>query len=135
MFPLIKNSVGEELTVDQVEALERIKGETRRDEREIEKAMATVQESVAGPTVMKTIRTFGRLVDSEASELDDAMAELKIAMVGVMENSDRVRESSVKKVAEVLSPVQSVKFLSAAAQFMLNARSLGMRMESERAAA
>ncbi|KAL3506337.1 hypothetical protein ACH5RR_031719 [Cinchona calisaya] len=135
VFPLIKNSLKECLTSDQVEKIEEIKAQTKREEKEVEQAMATVQESIAAPPIFELMRRFGRLVDGEISELDEAMEKFKENMKMVVENADALRGSTVRKLMGILSPFQTAKFLAASAQFVVQARMWGSERDAQRSAA
>ncbi|KAK1435425.1 hypothetical protein QVD17_01188 [Tagetes erecta] len=128
-FRLVKDSVGGELSEDQKGMIAVVRDETRRLEREIEQAMASVQESVAAPSFCGLVKREGRLVDGEVSDMENAVEELKKAMVGVMRNADDLRQRTALRVLEVLSPGQKVKFLAGTSQFWLQSRRLGMERD------
>ncbi|XWS21349.1 hypothetical protein CRYUN_Cryun30bG0048000 [Craigia yunnanensis] len=131
LFKLLANSVTE-LTPEQEETIERVKYETRREERELTVAMATIQESVAIPPLLNLVRRFGRLIDDEELELESAMETLKVAMLKTLERADKLRGSTARKVIEILSPVQTMKFLSASAEFQLRVRKWGIQKDQQR---
>ncbi|KAL8515893.1 hypothetical protein ACS0TY_014552 [Phlomoides rotata] len=87
-FPIINSAVAEELSSDQRRRIEEVKTESRRLEREITQAMARIQETVAEQPVYSLMRRFGGLVDGERPELEEAMDELKAAMLVVVGNAD-----------------------------------------------
>lgn len=130
VFPLIKNSLKGCLTSDQVRKIEEIRAETRREEKQVEHAMATVQESIAAPPICDLLRRFSGLVDGEISELDEAMEKFKENMRMVVENADVLRGSTVRKLVEILSPVQTVRFLAAVAQFVVQVRNWGSQRDA-----
>ncbi|XWS24032.1 hypothetical protein CRYUN_Cryun28dG0066400 [Craigia yunnanensis] len=132
LFKLLANSVTE-LTPEQEETIERVKYENRREERELTEAMATIQESVAIPPLLNLARRFGRLNDGEALELESAMETLKGRMLRTLERADKLRGSTARKVIEILSPVQTVKFLAASAEFQLKVRNWGLQKDQQRA--
>ncbi|KAK4274220.1 hypothetical protein QN277_017480 [Acacia crassicarpa] len=120
----------EDLSPEQKVTLERIGEDTRRQERAVMGAMASVQEILGGPSWQRLARRVGRLMDGEIDELDAAMEMLKNAMMGVLEKADELRVSTARKAVEILRPSQTVQFLAAAAQFQLRVRSLGTRLDS-----
>ncbi|KAI4316054.1 hypothetical protein L6164_024071 [Bauhinia variegata] len=120
----------EGLTADQERRLEQVKAETKRKERELTVAMASVQESVAGPSKLELAGRVGRILDGEISVMDSSVEELKRAMAGILERADELRVSTVMKVADILSSNQTIKFLVAAAEFQLRARSLGVQRDA-----
>ncbi|KAF3446528.1 hypothetical protein FNV43_RR12621 [Rhamnella rubrinervis] len=124
---LVSNVVGGDLTSDQSRVIERLKQETSQAERELNEMIAKVQESVAAPPLLASARRLGRLMDGRISNLEEAIETLKNAMLRVLESADELRWSMVRKVIEVLSPDQTVKFLVAAAEFQLRMRRWGLQ--------
>ncbi|XP_027120294.2 protein RESPONSE TO ABA AND SALT 1-like [Coffea arabica] len=131
LFPLIDNSLGEDLADEQRERIQVIRAETRRLEKEVEQAMAAVQESIAAPPIFDLLRRHERTVDGEISELDAAMDKFKENMMRVIENADALRGSTVTKLVEILCPVQAIKFLAGAFQFTLRVRRWGSQRDAQ----
>ncbi|KAL2520758.1 transcription factor-related [Forsythia ovata] len=131
VFPLVKKSVGELLSTAQTHKIELVRAEIRRGERDIGQAMARIQESLAEPPIFYLMKKMGKLVDGGISELDTAMDDLKKSMTVIIGNADDLRASTVTKIMEILSPVQSVKFLATAAEFQIQARKLGLQKQSK----
>ncbi|KAL4281315.1 hypothetical protein GQ457_03G034710 [Hibiscus cannabinus] len=132
LFKLLANSVTE-LTPEQGEAIERVKCETRREERELTQDSATIQESLAALPLLKLVRRYGGRIDGELSELESAMENMKVEMLRALERADKLRRTTVRKLLQTLSPVQTVKFLAASAEFQLTVRKRGMQKGQERA--
>ncbi|KAD5507466.1 hypothetical protein R6Q59_031725 [Mikania micrantha] len=130
-FGLVKESVGEDLNEEQRERIAVVREETRRAEREIEQAMASVQESVAAPTMCRLVKRVESLVDGEASDMENAIERLKGALREVIRDTDGLRQRTGLRVLEVLSPVQKVRFLAGASQFWLQSRRLGMERDGQ----
>ncbi|XP_022772263.1 protein DOG1-like 4 [Durio zibethinus] len=120
------------LTLEQEETMELVKHETSREERELTKAMATIQESVATPPPLNLVRRSGRLVDGEALDLESAMETLKVGMLRTLERADKLRGSTLRRVIEILSPVKKVKFPAASAEFQLRVRKWGLQKNQQR---
>lgn len=129
VFHLVDGAV-DDLSPEQKVTLERVRDDTRREERVVTGAMVSVQEILGGPSMLQLARRVGSLVDGEIDELDSALEVLKNAMMGVLERADELRVSTARKVLEILRPSQAVQFLAAAAQFQLRVRSLGTRLDS-----
>nr|GEY81794.1 protein DOG1-like 4 [Tanacetum cinerariifolium] len=123
-FCLLRQSVGNELTQEQNEKISSLKQETRRMEKEISAALASVQESVAAQPFYGLIKREAVLVDGEVSDMENAVKELKAAMLSVMRDADYLRQQTAGEVLEVLTPIQKVKFLALTSQFWLHSRSL-----------
>ncbi|KAJ7958863.1 Transcription factor [Quillaja saponaria] len=123
----------EDLTAEQKQRMERVKVETRREERELTETMARVQETVAAPPMLGLARRAGRLMGGEISTMDTAIEAMKRAMLDVFESAESLRVTTVKKVLEILSQNQTIYFLAVAAEFQLHVRRLGMERDTERA--
>ncbi|KAK9153963.1 hypothetical protein Sjap_001443 [Stephania japonica] len=125
VFELLGSAVGD-LGSEQMVLIERLKGETRAAEKELEEEMAGVQESVAAPPLLEMARRAGRLVNRERrSGVDTVLETLRSSMQVLVENADHLRAMTTSKVIEVLSPEQGVKLLAAAAQLQLKIRMRG----------
>lgn len=131
MFRLVRESVGVDLNQQQKERIALVSEETRRVEREITEAMASVQESVAAPPLCGWLkRDAASLVDGQVSEMENAVKELKGAMMAVMRDADYLRQHTALQVLEVLTPPQKLKFLAGTSQFWLQSRRLGMERDT-----
>ncbi|MFQ6639672.1 hypothetical protein Gotur_014768 [Gossypium turneri] len=133
LFKILTNSVTE-FTPEQEQAIERVKCETRKEERELTQASAAIQESLAALPLLNLVRRCGRAVDWEELELESAVRKLKEDMLRALESADKLRGSTVRKLLQTLSPVQTVKFLAASAEFQLAVRKWGLQKDQERAA-
>ncbi|WMV27210.1 hypothetical protein MTR67_020595 [Solanum verrucosum] len=133
LFPTINYSIGSELTTEQGEKLKRLKAETKREEKVIEKGMAKVQERVAAPPIFELMKRGGTVVDGEATDLENIIDGLKNSMMSMVETAEHLRGSTVRKILDILRQKQSVKLLAAAAQFHLQARKLGLQMDIQSA--
>ncbi|KAK9072407.1 hypothetical protein SSX86_008841 [Deinandra increscens subsp. villosa] len=114
-FRLLHESVGDELTDEQLERIAVVRKRTRNSEMDIEEALASVQEGVAAPMA--------------TAEIGSATEELKAAMLAVMRDADGLRQRTGMEVLEVLNPGQKVKFLGVTSQFWLQSRRLGMERD------
>ncbi|KDP41541.1 hypothetical protein JCGZ_15948 [Jatropha curcas] len=136
IFKLIDRSVTD-LTPEQIERIKEVKLAIRREERVLSDTMASIQESLASPPILNLARRFGRsgrLIDGEVSEIEVAEDMLKTQVHNVLESADALRGLTVAKVLEILSPVQSVTFMIAAADFQLRMRRLGQQTDALRVA-
>ncbi|KAH7524827.1 protein ZW2 [Ziziphus jujuba] len=129
---LVNNILGD-LTPEQLQIMERMKAETSQAEKELMETTATVQESLAAPPLLTLARRVGRLMGGEILNLDGALERVKTAMLGVLQSADGLRASTVRKLVEVLSPDQKVRFLMRVAQFQLSIRRWGVQRDSQRA--
>jgi hypothetical protein len=129
VFKFVSNAVGETLSEEEQSLIRKLKAETNHEERKIEEAMASIQESVAAPPMFHLLRIVGRLVNGQVSDLDAAMEELRAAMLMIIEKSDNLRGATVWKVCEILNPEQTVKLFAGAAHFHLQTRRMGLQRD------
>ncbi|KAJ0026034.1 hypothetical protein Pint_08565 [Pistacia integerrima] len=130
LFKLLNSSV-KDLTEEQEHEMEQLKGETRREERELSETMARLQERIAAPPLFNLARNFVYLVDGEVSDADAALRELQAGMLLVLEAADGLRGTAMRKIMQNLSPIQTVKLLTAAGQFQLRVRRLGVERDQQ----
>ncbi|PON68300.1 hypothetical protein PanWU01x14_096200 [Parasponia andersonii] len=100
-----------------------------RAEGDVMEIVAAVKESVAVSPTLALVLRMGRLMDSEISALDEAMERIWAAMVGVLESTEALHGSTMRKVMKVLRLTQAVKFLVVAAQFQLIGNKRFLRLE------
>ncbi|KAL3531682.1 hypothetical protein ACH5RR_005203 [Cinchona calisaya] len=125
----------EDLTEDQIQRIERLSRETTRQEKSLDEEMAKIQESVASPAVVDLARRIGMhfgYVDGEIYEVDNQIEALKSSIENVMRDADRLRTRTAERMTEILSPLQNLKFLAAAAQLQFRIRTLGLQKEADR---
>lgn len=128
LFNLLNSSV-KDLTEEQEQEMEQLKGKTRREERELSDIMARLQERIAAPPLFNLARSF--VVDGEVSEAEDALRELQAGMLLVLEAADGLHGTAMRKIMQILSPIQTVKLLTAAAQFHLRVRKQGLERDQQ----
>lgn len=132
-FQLVTNSV-DDLSEDQRLRMNRLKEQIKIEEREINHEQAKIQETVAAPPLLETLRRRGlqQPVDGQISEDYMAINTWKSALESVVAKADWLRMSTAAKVVEVLRPAQAVRFLATAAQLQLRIRTRGLQREAER---
>ncbi|WMV44888.1 hypothetical protein MTR67_038273 [Solanum verrucosum] len=132
-FPLVMNSVND-LSENQIERINRLRIETKIEERNLMDKLAKIQESVAAPPLMGLAQQYGMemLRDGEITEVDEEIEILRTAVENVVTDADRLRTRTADSVVGILNPLQSLKFLAAAAQLQLRIRMVGMQREAER---
>ncbi|CAN1152167.1 Protein ZW2 [Linum perenne] len=131
VFRLLGGSVTD-LTAEQSQRIEQVRRRTRREEIALTEAMAAIQESMASPGLLRLARATEAQIDGERMKVDEALESLKSAMLSVMMSADSLRGATVAGVVEALSPMQTVEFLVAAAQFQLNVRRWGRERDGIR---
>ncbi|KAI3997439.1 hypothetical protein MKX01_008046 [Papaver californicum] len=133
-FKIVDKSVNRgELTDEQFKALYLLKVQTKAAERDLNNKMYKVQESWALPPLVNlALRNpaGSRRVDGET--IVGAMNTLRKEMETLVESADFNRMATARKIVEILSPVQSVRFLAAATKLQVNIRMLGLQRDAER---
>ncbi|OIS98000.1 PREDICTED: protein DOG1-like 4 [Nicotiana attenuata] len=136
-FTLVTDSVND-LSENQVQRINRLRYETKVQEKSLADELAKIQESVAAPPLMEMARRVGmQLLHTDGTNIDiidgdDNIETLKSAMENLVTDADRLRTRTAERVVGVLSPLQSLRFLTAAAQLQLRLRMMGMQREAQR---
>ncbi|CAM8971506.1 unnamed protein product [Rhodiola kirilowii] len=120
----LATSAVEDLSEEQRLKLQRLIEETRVEERGLADDLAKIQESVAAPPILETVRSFGR--DSV-----EAIETVRARLESVVGNADSLRTGTAAKVAEILSPVQNVRFFTAVTKLQVNVRNWGKQRDAE----
>lgn len=121
-FCLLRGLEEEAFSPEQREAIEQLRRETGAVERELSEEMARVQEAMAMPQVLGLVRR------ARDGEMRTEAVEAVIASLEVLAGSaDALRARTVTRLGEILSPVQMVDFLAAAAQLHFRIREWGQR--------
>ncbi|MCL7035696.1 hypothetical protein MKW94_020390 [Papaver nudicaule] len=129
-FKILEKSVNQdEITDEQLEGLYTLKKRMKAAERELNGEMARVQESRMLPPLVN-LALAGKRVDGET--VDAAVQTLTKQMETLVESADFIRMTTARTIVEILSPVQSVRFLAAAAQFQINIRMLGLQRDAKK---
>ncbi|KAK1437133.1 hypothetical protein QVD17_02918 [Tagetes erecta] len=130
-FRLVARAV-DEMSVNQQEQMERLRTEVKEEERKLENDLARVQESVAAPAIVEITRGGDRrLHDGMYDEMTSAVEILSREMEGVVANADMLRTRTAERVVEILTPVQSLKFLAAATELQMKIREWGRGVDGE----
>lgn len=119
-----------DLTAEQKQMIEKLKIEVRVAVKELNDELARVQESVAAHELM----TVGGRAPSgdEMGEINSVLDELQAELVTVISNADVLRTRTAERVAAVLNPVQSVKFLAAVTEMQVRIRTIGLEKEARK---
>ncbi|XP_026429027.1 protein DOG1-like 4 [Papaver somniferum] len=132
-FKILDKSVDQdELTDEQLDALCRLRVETRAAERELNNEMARVQESWGLPPLVNLALKNPAKIRVDGETVHAAMQTLTEEMETLVASADYIRMMTARKIVELLSPVQSVRFLAAATQLQINIRKLGLQRDAER---
>ncbi|MCL7038986.1 hypothetical protein MKW94_030939 [Papaver nudicaule] len=131
-FKILDKSVNQdELTDEQLEALCGLKVWTKAAERGLNNDMARVQESLVSPPLVNLALKRNPAETGVVGETaDDVMQMLRKQMETLVETADMIRMTTARKIVEILSPVQSVRFLAAATQLQVNIRRVGLQRDA-----
>ncbi|XP_076914367.1 protein ZW2-like [Bidens hawaiensis] len=125
-FRIVRTAV-DDMSDEQVERMDRLRAETKEEERRLENEMARIQESVAAPPIVEvTRRGENSLVDWRYDEMESAVEVLRAEMEVVVGNADLLRTRTAERVVEIFTPVQNVKFLAAVTELQLKIRIWGV---------
>ncbi|EAZ11603.1 hypothetical protein OsJ_01467 [Oryza sativa Japonica Group] len=107
--------------VQQRRALERVRAATAEAEREVDREVAVVQESLAGPRVLAALRRQ----HPRNGEADEAVAAVGRSLRVLLAAADALRERTVRDVVGTLAPDQAGAFLAAMLRFHLGVHRAG----------
>ncbi|KAM3285501.1 protein ZW2 [Capsicum chacoense] len=128
-FTLVTESVND-LSENQVQMMNLVREETKVEEKRLMEELAKIQESVTGFQFVGVAgRTGVQLLNT--GNIEAEMDELKTAMEIVVMDADRLRTGTANRVVGLLNPLQSLRFLTAAAQLQLMMRRVGKQKEAE----
>ncbi|KAH7553856.1 hypothetical protein JRO89_XS12G0067800 [Xanthoceras sorbifolium] len=130
-FRLVSDSV-HDLTENQSQKIDRLRGEIRLEEKMLNDELAKIQESVAAPPIMELARRQAQGRDDVIAAGDVALDGLRSETEKLVANADLLRTSTVAKMVEILSPTQNVRFLTAATRLQLKIHSCGLERERNR---
>ncbi|KAM0913923.1 hypothetical protein ACQ4PT_011841 [Festuca glaucescens] len=102
-------------------ALEDLRAATAAAEKEVEREVAAVQESLAGPRVLAALRRQHPL----NGEADEAVAAVGRSLRVLLAAGDTLRERTVRGVVGVLVPEQAGAFVVAMLRFHVGVRRAG----------
>ncbi|KAM0913922.1 hypothetical protein ACQ4PT_011841 [Festuca glaucescens] len=105
----------------QRRALEDLRAATAAAEKEVEREVAAVQESLAGPRVLAALRRQHPL----NGEADEAVAAVGRSLRVLLAAGDTLRERTVRGVVGVLVPEQAGAFVVAMLRFHVGVRRAG----------
>uniref|UniRef100_A0A7N0TLG1 DOG1 domain-containing protein n=1 Tax=Kalanchoe fedtschenkoi TaxID=63787 RepID=A0A7N0TLG1_KALFE len=125
----LASSTVADLSEEQRLRLQQLAEETRVEERGLADDLAKIQESIAAPPILEVIRR-----PEAGGENEDALAAIETLRAGlesVVANADSLRTATAAKVAEILSPMQNVRFFTAVTQLHVSVRSWGQQIDAE----
>ncbi|KAL5228903.1 hypothetical protein ABZP36_017168 [Zizania latifolia] len=110
----------------QRRALEHLRTATAEAERELDREVAAVQESLAGPRVLAALRRQ----HPRNGEVDEAAAAVGRSLRVLLAAADALRERTVRGIVGALSPDHAGAFLVAMLTFHLGVHRAGLNWSS-----
>ena len=117
-----------DMVSEQFEKVNELKADTLREERKLMDALATVQEAIGSHPLSKLRRREERIFEREVFEFTEAMLVLRQSMIKVVQSANNLRKGTVRKVMEMLSVNQQLRFLIVVAKYQLWVRACGVQV-------
>ncbi|KAK1413481.1 hypothetical protein QVD17_35255 [Tagetes erecta] len=129
-----------DLSLSQINLVDALQKKTVCEERKISEKMAKVQESAADTSMVDLSNVISEMIRDENEEgvnASDGRVELTLepkmdALEEVMRLADGLRMETLKAVIEILTPIQGVYFLIAAAELRLRLHEWGLKKDTEK---
>lgn len=127
-----------DLTSNQIIQIDELQKKTIGKERLLTEKMATLQESAADTIMVDLSNVVSDMIRKEkVDEWRDTQGRVESALEGkkdelqkVLHMADVLRMETLKSVVEILTPLQAVYFLIAAAELHLRLHDWGQKMEA-----
>ncbi|XP_021769686.1 transcription factor TGA9-like [Chenopodium quinoa] len=130
LLHLVSSSV-QDLSAQQTQALDRLKRDTRINEKAVEDELARIQETAAAPPLIDAMREAAWLSEGQSlTTTNEQIQRLNASLEAVIANADSLRVTTGAKAAEILRPTQCLRFLVAAMRLMQRMRSTGMERDN-----
>ncbi|KAL8473471.1 hypothetical protein ACS0TY_029659 [Phlomoides rotata] len=116
----------------QLEYLDRLQRETVMEEKEVTEELARQQETVADTSMVELVTEMmreGAAEEEDGGRVAATLAPKEEGMVVVLQRADDLRLRTLKAVIEVLTPMQAVHFLLAAAALHLRVHEWGKKRD------
>ncbi|KAK9167499.1 hypothetical protein Scep_002690 [Stephania cephalantha] len=117
------------LSPSQLSKADELQRRTVREERAVSERMAEVQESVADAEMVELTHLVSE--EEEEERVESAMKGKREGLVEVVEWADDLRLRTFKSVIELLTPIQAVHFLIAAAELHLKMHEWGEKRDAD----
>ncbi|CAI9763384.1 unnamed protein product [Fraxinus pennsylvanica] len=128
-----------DLSPSQLRQVDELQRKTIREEKEISEKQAKLQETIADSSMVELSTVASELTRGEASlergEIDDGRVEATLApkeegLVEVLERADEQRMKTLRETLNILTPLQGVHFLIAAAELHLRVHEWGKKRDA-----
>ena len=121
-----------DLSAAQLQQVDALQKETIRKEQEITEKLAEQQETVADASMVELAHamTEGMGGDEGQSRVDAALAPKQDGLAEILHMADELRLDTLKKVIDILTPMQAVHYLIAAAALHLRIHEWGKKRDA-----
>lgn len=129
-----------DITPEQLSRVDELQRRTIRQEREISEEIARCQETLAGPDMIELSNMVSEQSVNNDSIIDDVEEEDRVesalkpkekGLEEVLNRADKLRLKTLKDLIDLLTPIQAVHFLIAAAQLHLKIHEWGKRRDAK----
>ncbi|KAG8383884.1 hypothetical protein BUALT_Bualt04G0060600 [Buddleja alternifolia] len=127
-----------DLSQSQLEKVDQLQKETIRKEKEMSEKLAKQQETVADASMVELTHAVTELIrEGDANHaMDDDRVDATLSpkeegLVEVLQMADDLRLKTLKDVIGILSPIQGVHFLIAAAELHLRVHEWGKKRDAK----
>ncbi|KAF3616511.1 putative alternative NAD(P)H-ubiquinone oxidoreductase C1, chloroplastic/mitochondrial-like [Capsicum annuum] len=124
------------LSSNQLEKIDELQHRTIREERKISESSAKVQESVADTSMVELSHVVSELmreqrdVEEEEEKIKRNIDKREEGLFDVLKKADDLRLRTLKEILKILTPIQGVHFLIAAAELHLRFHEWGMKKDA-----
>lgn len=125
-----------DLTPTQLEQVDALQKDTIRKEQEITEKLAQQQETVADSSMVELAHAMTEAIRDGNSTHDEGRVEATLApkqdgLVPILQMADELRLQTLKKVIVILTPMQAVHYLIAAAALHLRIHEWGTKRDAK----
>lgn len=125
------------LSGNQLGKIDELQNKTIREERKLSENLAKVQESVADTSMVELSHVVSelmreqRVVEAEEEEkIKTNIGEKEESLLNVLQKADDLRLRTLKEILRILTPIQAVHFLIAAAELHLRIHEWGKKKDA-----
>ncbi|KAI3451605.1 hypothetical protein Pfo_008270 [Paulownia fortunei] len=126
-----------DLSPSQLEKVNVLQKETIREEKDITEKLAKQQETVADSSMVELAHAVTEMIREGAVDqvmdegrVDATLAPKEEGLVEILGRADDLRLKTLKKVTDILTPIQGVYFLIAAAELHLRVHEWGKKRDA-----
>ncbi|KAL5550839.1 hypothetical protein UlMin_001015 [Ulmus minor] len=114
-----------DLSPAQITQVDELQRKTIKKEKEITEKMAKQQE-----TMMSSGETGGNVAELESDRVESALKQKEKGLEEIIHKADDLRLQTLKTIIDMLTPIQAVHFLIAAAELHLRLHDWGKKMDA-----